>query len=249
MRNRRSFGSLLEQIWDVVTEAGASLLIREKAKLKVNLLVLSWLLGGPVNRIINLQRPQSLSFHWWGNWSPARLGTMTHPKRQRETPGRRHFFTGAGPLTPVLPPSLPSSLWLLLSRGPTSQSQFPEASFQGRQELRLHSHMVDHWEGHLQPLLLRSAPQGVASVTSCAKAWAILSARSAPLKTFNCFKQPWGLYLGSLGDAKALSQDPFPPSLGEWAFQEKATLRDSSHFSGIRNDQNWLKMQKTCADQ
>ena len=70
-------------------------LIRESWKWGMKLFVLCLLLGGSVNRIINLWRPQSFSIHWSGNWTPARLVTMRHPKwlsqdQEESTIGKSH---------------------------------------------------------------------------------------------------------------------------------------------------------------
>lgn len=150
----------------------------------MNLFVLSLLLGGSVDRIINLWQPQSLSFLWSGNWSPMRLVTMTYPKSQSRGQEEGTSLEQGHSRVDSLPSSLlllaHTSLLLLLSQRAKSQPQLGKFCFQGRQVLRSHNCLVNHSGRSPQAHLLWSAPWDAALVNSCREAWTILSARWNP---------------------------------------------------------------------
>lgn len=110
--------------------------------------MLGLLLGGSVNRIINLWWPQSLSFIWLGNWSPVRLDTMTCPKWQSQSQEEGTSLEQGHWYRSSLPPFLLSltctSLLLLLSQRVKSQPQLGKVCFQGRQVLRSYNCLVNH---------------------------------------------------------------------------------------------------------
>ena len=125
--------------------------IRESWKWGMQLFVLCLLLGGSVNRIINLWRPQSFSIHWSGNWTPARVSHNETSKVAESGPGGKHHKEGTLSLELGSLPSLLFPLTHLLvafaKQEAKSEPWFWEVTFQSGPVLRSPSCAVNHLDG------------------------------------------------------------------------------------------------------